>query len=588
MPSSDFIPDYLKPFVATQDASLYTPMDHAAWRFILRVSKDYFGQNAHPKYLAGLEETGISSERIPLVSEMDAKLQKFGWRAVPVSGFIPPAVFMEFQSLGILPIACEMRTNEHLAYTPAPDIVHEAAGHAPIIADPEYAAYLRNYGEISRKAIFSSQDMDVYEAVRNLSIVKEDPRSTAAEIAAAEKRLDTTVEAVSYASEASLMARMNWWTVEYGLVGSLENPKIYGAGLLSSIGESYHCLGANVRRLPLSIDCIETSYDITKPQPQLFVARDFTHLTSVLGEFAETMAFRTGGKSALDKAVAAKTVCTVELESGVQFSGVVESYLELGAVADAHREIGGKIAYVKLSGPTALAYRDQELPGQGTAHHREGFSTVLGLVKGPRKSPAELSEAELAGLRDSDGITRFEFTSGISLAGKLRDATRRDGRNLILSFEDCTVTHENDTLFKPEWGVFDLACGSRVVSVFGGPADRKAYLESTGGFRQSPMAPKNNLTEENRVLNTLYAAIRALREENVAGEKLEAEIRRIEAELEKDFPTDWLSRLELLELISLCGISVPEAKSRIERRMREIRKLSKDRAEMIDRGLATL
>ncbi len=588
MPASEFIPDYLKPFVATQDASLYTPMDHAAWRFILRVSKDYFGKNAHPKYLAGLEETGISSERIPLVSEMDAKLKRFGWRAVAVSGFIPPAVFMEFQSLGILPIACEMRTNEHLAYTPAPDIVHEAAGHAPIIADPEYAAYLRNYGEISRKAIFSSQDMDVYEAVRNLSIVKEDPRSTPAEIAAAEKRLDSTVEAVSYASEATLMARMNWWTVEYGLVGSIENPKIYGAGLLSSVGESYHCLGPEVRRVPLSLDCVETSYDITKPQPQLFVARDFAHLTTVLGEFAETMAFRTGGKSALDKAIAAKTVCTVELESGIQFSGVVESYRELGAIVEPHREISGKIAYIKLRGPTALAYQDQELPGQGTAHHRDGFSTVLGIIKGPRKSPADLSEAELAALCGSDGITRFEFTRGISLAGKLRNVTRKDGRNLILSFEDCTVTHGSDMLFRPEWGVFDLACGDRVVSVFGGPADRKAYLASTGGFRQSPMAPKNNLTEENRGLNTLYAEVRALREGGVEGAKLEAEMLRIEAELERAYPQDWLLRLELLELLTKRKLGAADMQSRIELRLQEIRKRSKDRAEMIDRGLATL
>ena len=118
---------------------------------------------------------------------MDEKLRRFGWRAVAVSGFIPPAAFMEFQSLGVLPIACDMRKLENLAYTPAPDIVHEAAGHAPIIADPEYAAYLREYGEVSRKAIFTDQDMAVYEAIRNLSGVKEDPASTPEQLAAAPK-----------------------------------------------------------------------------------------------------------------------------------------------------------------------------------------------------------------------------------------------------------------------------------------------------------------------------------------------------------------------------------------------------------------
>jgi phenylalanine-4-hydroxylase len=96
---------------------------------------------------------------------------------------------------------------------------------------------------------------------------------------------------------------MNWWTVEYGLVGSKDDPKIYGAGLLSSLGESYHCLGPAVARIPLSLECVNTAYDITKPQPQLFVANDFHHLTKVLHEFASTMAFRTGGKSALEKAI---------------------------------------------------------------------------------------------------------------------------------------------------------------------------------------------------------------------------------------------------------------------------------------------
>ena len=65
-------------------------------------------------------------------------MSNIGWGAVPVRGFIPPWAFMEFQALGILPIACDMRNSEHLTYTPAPDIVHESAGHSPIIInDPD-------------------------------------------------------------------------------------------------------------------------------------------------------------------------------------------------------------------------------------------------------------------------------------------------------------------------------------------------------------------------------------------------------------------------------------------------------------------
>ena len=232
---TETIPEYLRPYIVEQDASLYTPIDHASWRFIMKISRAFFAKHAHRKYLDGLAETGISSERIPLIEEMDQCLRKFNWRAVAVSGFIPPAVFMEFLSLGILPIACDMRTLEHLSYTPAPDIVHEAAGHAPIISDPSYAAYLRSYGEISQKAIFSVQDLEVYEAVRALSDVKEHPASTVAQVADAQKRLDQAIAAVDHVSEATQLARMSWWTIEYGLVGDFNSPKIYGAGLLSSV-----------------------------------------------------------------------------------------------------------------------------------------------------------------------------------------------------------------------------------------------------------------------------------------------------------------------------------------------------------------
>src|SRR5690606_28663904 len=121
---------------------------------------------------------GISTESIPKISDMDKKLQDYGWRAVPVSGFIPPAAFMEFQAHGILPIACDMRTVEHILYTPAPDIVHEAAGHAPILIDPDFSKYLNSYAEVASKSILSSEDLALYEAIRNLSDIKESPQST--------------------------------------------------------------------------------------------------------------------------------------------------------------------------------------------------------------------------------------------------------------------------------------------------------------------------------------------------------------------------------------------------------------------------
>ncbi|MEW6058156.1 MAG: aromatic amino acid hydroxylase [Bdellovibrionota bacterium] len=596
------VPEYLHDFIATQDGSLYTAIDHASWRYILKVSRSFFAKHAHQKYLDGLQETGINPERIPLVSEMDERLQDFGWRAVPVVGFIPTEVFMEFLSLGVLPIACDMRKLEHLAYTPAPDIVHEAAGHAPIIADPEYADYLFQYGEIARKVIFSKQDMDVYEAVRELSDTKEDPKSTQAQIDEAQAKLDRANAAVDFVSEAAQLARMGWWTIEYGLVGSLEKPKIYGAGLLSSLSESYHCLSPQVKKIPFSVDCVKTSYDITKPQPQLFVTPDFQTLGQALELLAATMAYRRGGLEGLERARKAQTTTTAVLDSGLQMSGRLDEILTDGE---------GDPCYLRYAGPCQLALAEQELVGHGAEYHAQGYGAPVGRLKGFQgRSAAELSRDEISKLKG-----RFEFESGVLVEGTVTDILERAGKNLVVTLNSCKVTYKGRVLFDPAWGTFDMSCGSKVISVFGGAADRGKYLKAVGGHRQKPALQKTNLTEENRELNVLYQRVREIREKDGSGASavgkmssvdaagavaksssagtgavgrscgLSAagldELRRIHDELEKKYPQDWLLRLELLEF-------KVEFADQIKARLAAISKRDQDTAEMIARGLAAV
>jgi len=164
--SSETLPSHLQRYVVDQDYSRYTPVDQAVWRLIMRRLTSFLKDHAHPCYMDGLAKTGISVEEIPSIDHMSEQLERFGWRALPVSGFIPPAAFMEMQALSILPIASDLRTLEHLEYTPAPDIVHEAAGHAPILVDPEFANYLKSYAQVARRAIISREDLDQYEAIR--------------------------------------------------------------------------------------------------------------------------------------------------------------------------------------------------------------------------------------------------------------------------------------------------------------------------------------------------------------------------------------------------------------------------------------
>jgi phenylalanine-4-hydroxylase len=124
----------------------------------------------------------------------------------------------------------------------------------------------------------------------------EDRHSTPQQIEEAKRLLSERKKAVKGMSEADQISRIFWWTVEYGLIGTLDNPQIYGAGLLSSVGESKHCLSDKVVKLPFSIEsCIQTSYDVTTMQPQLFVCDSFDQLTEAIEEFANSMAFRKGG-----------------------------------------------------------------------------------------------------------------------------------------------------------------------------------------------------------------------------------------------------------------------------------------------------
>lgn len=572
------IPAYLKPYIATQDPSLYTAIDQATWRFILKVSQEFFSKYAHQKYRDGLRLTGISTERIPLISEMDQCLRKFQWRAVPVVGFIPPAAFMEFLSLGILPIACDIRTLEHLAYTPVPDIVHEAAGHAPILADLEYATYLRSYGEVSRKAIYSKEDLGVYEAIRELSDLKEDPHSKPEAIQASEERLNQAISKQSYVSEATRLSRMGWWTFEYGLIGDFNQPKIFGAGLLSSLGESYHCLGPKVKKIPFSVECAQTAYDITRPQPQLFVAADFPSLEKGLEQLAKQMAFKRGGVEGLEKAIQAGSLTTTELDSGVQISGVL---------TELRKDAKGEVYFIKFKGPTQISVQDQQVQGQGADYHKEGFSTPL------HTWSAELLESVARQVGQPVALT---LDGGISLQGKLIRCIRHGNQPRLFVFEDCTIKQGEEFLFRPDWGTFDMACGKKVVSVFGGAADRKSYLEATGGFQQAPANPKTNLTAENKELNTLYAQMRKLREElrSRPTQDLLAGIHTIHEALEGSYPKDWLLRYEVLEMLEQMrsqGIELGKIQGiekKIRQRLGEISSADPEYAEIIQRGLSLL
>jgi phenylalanine-4-hydroxylase len=539
------LPQHLRKYIVEQNYEKYTPVDQACWRFILRQLRAFLTEHAHPCYLDGLQKTGVEIEQIPRIENISAKISEFGWRALPVSGFIPPAAFMELQSLGILPIASEMRSLDHLMYTPAPDIVHEAAGHAPILVDPEFADYLKKYAEIAKKALISKEDLDLYEAIRDLSDIKENPDSSPAEIADAEQRLTKVSQSISHVSEAAELARMNWWTSEYGLIGDMNSPRIYGAGLLSSVGEARECLSEKVKKLPLTADCILQSYDITEPQPQLFVAANFKTLSKVLEQMANQMAFRTGGLEGLKKAIKAATVNTAELNSGIQISGqIVETIVG---------EDGKTPAYLRLNGPCQLSYDEIELSGHHRDYHNQGFGSAVGYLKAfPQTCPCLLSDKDLerAGIRAGQRCS-LEYTSGVKVEGVLKSILRKDGKILLLTFTDCLVTYFGRLLFERSWGVYDLAVGSKVSSVFGGAADREKF--GLHDDFEAVRVPKKTYTEKELRRFALYQEVRALRTSSALALDLEEKLRSVLTSGFAEFPADWLLQLEGLEIVTNKG-----------------------------------
>ncbi len=506
------LPKHLQRFVVAQDCDAYTPRDHAVWRHILSRLTEHLKDKAVESYLRGLEATGIGLERIPSLDEMNEKLVRLGWSAVSVRGFIPPAVFTELQSLGVLAIAADIRTFEHVEYTPAPDIVHESAGHAPILSDLRYAEYLKRSGVAGFKAIASVEDQAVFEAIRNLSVVKEDPAATSEDVQLSEERLQAACASRCYVSENTKASRLYWWTAEYGLVGDLEHPKIYGAGLLSSIGEAERCLSKDVEKLPLSLLCAETEYDITTMQPQLFVAKDFDHLFEVLEAFESTMAWKRGGDFGLNEALRARTVNQLLLADGLELSGKV---VEVTVGLETATALRASLA--RLEGPILLSRNGRAL--------QKPWSGEVLVVFGKAALP-------------SRGAFAVKLASGLAISGFL--VGDHEAINLL-------AQQDGKLLKVPSRAL--LLISEDLPSVAGGPADPGAWDQWFGaqnafaeGDAEAQARARKAAALSPR-LAEIYKAVRAMRESGKA-DASQLQAWSVEAQ------DDWLLQEEIQELLN--------------------------------------
>jgi phenylalanine-4-hydroxylase len=424
---------------------------------------------------------------------------------------------------------------DQIGYTSAPDIIHEAAGHAPIIANPAYAAYLKRFGEIGAKAFSSGSDYRMYEAIRHLSILKADPYTEKDLIAEAESAIEYLENHLGEPSELAQIRNLHWWTVEYGLIGTIENPKIYGAGLLSSIAESYYCMTPKVKKILYTLEAVKYSFDITEPQPQLFVTPDFETLSRVLDEFANTMGVRKGGLEGIKKAIRSETTATCVFSSGLQVSGTFTEVLDKK----------GEPVFLRTTGPSNLNFAGKEIAGQDKGYHQHGFSSPVGKFKKLSVPPEDATDDELKklGFNEQEKV-EFEYESGLKLSGILVEKIRKQGKLILLQLTECEVVYEGKQLYKPSWGMYDMAVGAKILSCYSGPADPEAF----GLTYRAPEEKTHKLehTEKARQLFELYQQVRNNREKKEPLRNLEA----IWNNLKTNHPDDWLCALEILELFN--------------------------------------
>jgi phenylalanine-4-hydroxylase len=235
----DSLPDHPQrdDYVVDQNWRRYDQADHATWRDLFLRQSEMLPGRACDEFLQGLSGLGVVAEEIPKFEDLNAILKPAtNWTIVAVPGLVPDDVFFEHLANRRFPATNWIRRREQMDYLQEPDIFHDVFGHVPILMNPVFADYLQAYGRGGLKAL----------------------------------RLGSL----------PLLARLYWYTVEFGLIKTDQGLRIYGAGIVSSRGESRYCL-ENDTPLRVGFDLcriMQTRYRIDDYQEVYFVIDNFDQL----------------------------------------------------------------------------------------------------------------------------------------------------------------------------------------------------------------------------------------------------------------------------------------------------------------------
>ena len=310
------------------------------------------------------------------------------------------------------------------------------------------------------------------------------------------------------------------------------------------------------------------------------------------------MAFYRGGSYGLEIARRSQTVNTIEYNSGLQVSGLLTDY----------REKQSKPVFIQMQGPTQLCYKGQIIPGHDKTRHLHGFSCPIGKLKGNDQCLSQFNNLELLGLKKERALHKetiekepnssqiryyslkqnkihLYFQSGIKIDGipiYIQEAP--DETPLIITFKDCKVSYQDEVLFDPSWGEFDMAIGSSICSVFSGPSDREAYGETDTFLNQKKSALKPQ-TQKEQQLCALYSKVRKIRSQLDTSKKdFSSEFKGILDILDQDFAEDWLLPLEIFELSYRIN-PTPHWQEALRKKLIDLSLNNKNHSQMIHTGI---
>ena len=226
----------------------YTEEQHAVWAILYRARMATLVETGSRVFLDGARAIGLGEHQVPDLADVNRRLAaRTGWAAVAVTGFLPAPEFFACLAGRRFPTTVTIRSRDQLAYLPEPDIFHDVFGHVPLHADPVFADFLQKFGAMAERA--------------------------------------------SDEEHVARLARLFWFTVEFGLVREAGQVRVYGSGLISSSGDAANALGDRCDRRPFSLDAvISQPFEIDRLQDVLFVLDDFDQLFEAVAEMERRMA----------------------------------------------------------------------------------------------------------------------------------------------------------------------------------------------------------------------------------------------------------------------------------------------------------